>query len=104
MTRRLRVSAAVAVAAGFVLAGCAKQIENPPPPPPPPAAAPAPEATPAPAPATESGAMPAASGAAPAASGAPAPVSMKYKCPKCNMEFDAPGKCAHCNVDLVPAT
>jgi predicted RNA-binding Zn-ribbon protein involved in translation (DUF1610 family) len=27
----------------------------------------------------------------------------KYKCPKCGMEFDEPGKCTMCNVDLVEA-
>lgn len=25
----------------------------------------------------------------------------KYKCPKCEMEYDAPGKCTMCDVDLV---
>lgn len=25
----------------------------------------------------------------------------KYKCPKCGMKFDEPGKCTMCNIDLV---
>jgi hypothetical protein len=24
----------------------------------------------------------------------------KYKCPKCGMEYDAPGKCEMCDVEL----
>lgn len=24
----------------------------------------------------------------------------KYKCPKCSMEYDAPGKCEMCDVEL----